>query len=80
MNLTNREKQLVTLAYYQGSCDNAKVASRLEQYDILDKATVIAATRVLEELGLEYPDTTEINTFWKEMEEITIYLCKEGQR
>lgn len=80
MNLTNREKQLVILAYYQGSCDNAKVASRLEQHDMLDKATVIAATRVLEELGLEYPDTTEINTFWREMEEITTYLCKEGQR
>jgi hypothetical protein len=47
---------------------------------MLDKATVIAATRVLEELGLEYPDTTEINTFWREMEEITTYLCKEGQR
>ena len=80
MNLTNREKQLVTLAYYQGSCDNAKVSARQEMFHVLDEAAIESATRVLEELGLDYPDTQDIEVFWKEMDEITLYLCKEGQR
>tara|TARA_R110002012_G_scaffold50936_2_gene131866 strand:+ start:5292 stop:5534 length:243 start_codon:yes stop_codon:yes gene_type:complete len=80
VNLTNREKQLVTLAYYQGSCDNAKVSARHEMFAVLDQAAIESATRVLEELGLEYPNTQDIEAFWKEMDEITLYLCKEGQR
>jgi hypothetical protein len=80
VNLTNREKQLVTLAYYQGSCDNAKVSARQEMFSLLDKAAIESASRVLEELGLEYPDTTELKAFWNEMEHITLYLCKEGNR
>ena len=80
MNLTNREKQLVTLAYYQGSCDNCKVSARQEMFPVLDKAAIVSATRVLEELGLEYPDTEDLLKFYKEMEEITLYLCKEGNK
>lgn len=80
MNLTNREKQLVTLAYYQGSCDNCKVSAKRESFPMLDNAARIAAQQLLEELGLEYPDTQDIDAFFNEMEHITIYLCKEGQR
>ena len=77
MNLTNREKQLVTLAYYQGSCDNTKISIPVEKHALLDKAVIESSTRVLEELGLEYPDTTELKAFREEMENITFYLCKE---
>ena len=80
MNLTNREKQLVTLAYYQGSCDNCKVSAKRESFTMLDNAARLAAQQLLEELGLEYPDTQDIDAFFNEMEHITIYLCKEGQR
>ena len=80
MNLTNREKQLVTLAYYQGSCDNAKVSARKEMFPILDQAAKVSASKLLEELGLEYPDTTDLFNFYQEMEEITLYLCKENNK
>ena len=80
MNLTNREKQLVTLAYYQGSCDNCKVYAKRESFPMLDNAARIAAQQLLEELGLEYPDTQDLDAFFNEMEEITTYLCKESQR
>ena len=80
MNLTNREKQLVTLAYYQGSCDNAKVSARREMFPMLDNAAVLSATKLLDELGLEYPDTEDLHKFYQEMEEITLYLCKEGNK
>ena len=49
-------------------------------FAVLDQAAIESATRVLEELGLEYPNTQDIEAFWKEMDEITLYLCKEGQR
>ena len=80
MNLTKREKQLVTLAYYQGSCDNCKVSAKRETFTMLDNAARLAAQQLLEELGLEYPDTQDIDAFFNEMEEITTYLCKESQR
>jgi hypothetical protein len=77
--LTNREKQLVTLAYYQGSCDNCKASSKPESYQMLDDSARVASTKLLEELGLEYPDTKELDSFLDEMEEITMYLCKESK-
>lgn len=77
--LTNREKQLVTLAYYQGSCDNCKASSKPESYQMLDDSARVASTKLLEELGLEYPDTKELDSFLDEMEEITLYLCKESK-
>ena len=77
--LTNREKQLVTLAYYQGSCDNCKASSKPESYQMLDDSARVASTKLLEELGLEYPDTEELDSFLDEMEEITMYLCKESK-
>ena len=77
MNLTNREKQLVTLAYYHGSSDNEKTKNPPEMYPVLDKAARLSATKLLEELGLEYPDTTDLFNFYQEMEELTLYLCKE---
>jgi len=80
MNLTNREKQLVTLAYYQGSCDNCKVSAKREDFPMLNNAARLASEQLLEELGLEYPDTQDIDAFFNEMEEITTYLCKESQR
>ena len=80
MNLTNREKQLVTLAYYQGSCDNEKTKNPKEMFPMLDRAAIESATKLLEELGLDYPNTDDLYKFYDEMEEITLYLCKEGQR
>ena len=74
MNLTNREKQLVTLAYYQGSCDNCKVSAKRESFPMLDNAARLAAQQLLEELGLEYPDTQDLDAFFNEMEEITTCL------
>ena len=53
MNLTNREKQLVTLAYYQGSCDNCKITSKPELHGMLSNAAFESSTKLLEELGLE---------------------------
>ena len=77
MNLTNREKELVTAAYYHGSADNEKTKSPKEMHPMLDRAARLSATKLLEELGLEYPDTTDLFNFYQEMEELTLYLCKE---
>ena len=77
--LTNREKQLVTLAYYQGSCDNCKATTKPELHEMLSNSARLASTKLLEELGLEYPDTDELDNFLDEMEEITLYLCKESK-
>ncbi len=84
--LDNREKRLVTLAYYQGTCDNAKVMNELlsqkdrHKEDTLDQAVLYSTTKVLAELGLEFPSSWENEDLYKylqEMEEITAYLCKE---
>ena len=86
--LDNREKRLVTLAYYQGTCDNAKVMNELlsqkdrHEEDTLDQAVIYSTTKVLAELGLEFPSTWENEDLYKylqEMEEITAYLCKEDK-
>ena len=78
--LSNREKELVTLAYYQGSCDNYKLSVSSEKFANLDKAVVESALSVLEELGLRLPQLGELDEYFKEMEEITLYLCKESNR
>ena len=44
---------------------------------MLDRAARLSATKLLEELGLQYPDIVELYKFYEEMEEITLYLCKE---
>jgi len=77
MNLTNYEKQLVTAAYYHGSADNEKTKTPKEMHPMLDRAARLSATKLLEELGLQYPDIVELYKFYEEMEEITLYLCKE---
>ena len=78
--LSNREKELVTLAYYQGSADNSKLSVGLEKFETLDKAVVESSLSVLEELGLRLPQLGELDEYFKEMEEITLYLCKESNR
>jgi hypothetical protein len=78
--LSNREKELVTLAYYQGSCDNYKLSVSSEKFANLDKAVIESSLSVLEELGLRLPQLGELDEYFKEMEEITLYLCKESNR
>ena len=78
--LSNREKELVTLAYYQGSADNYKLSVGAEKFETLDKAVIESSLSVLEELGLRLPQIGELEDFFKEMEEITLYLCKESNR
>ena len=78
--LSNREKELVTLAYYQGSSDNYKLSVSSEKFAVLDKAVVESALSVLEELGLRLPQIGELDEYFAEMEEITQYLCKESNR
>jgi hypothetical protein len=84
--LSNREKKLVTLAYYQGTCDNSEIVNdllpRKEKFDIsfLKRAVYRSTSKVLDEFGLDFPDTGEFNDLYDylcEMEEITAYLCKE---
>ena len=48
MNLTNREKELVTAAYYHGSADNEKTKSPKEMHPMLDRAARLSATKLLE--------------------------------
>ena len=78
--LSNREKELVTLAYYQGSADNYKLSVGAEKFETLDKAVIESSLSVLEELGLRLPQIGELEDYFKEMEEITLYLCKESNR
>jgi hypothetical protein len=54
--------------------------AKVDQHSLLDKAVIESTTKFLEELGLEYPDTTGLQDFWDEMENITFYLCKENQK
>ncbi len=86
--LSNREKKLVTLAYYQGTCDNSEIVNdllpRKEKFNIsfLKRAVYRSTSKVLDEFGLEFPDTDEFNDLYDylaEMEEITGYLCKEDK-
>ena len=58
--LSNREKELVTLAYYQGSADNYKLSVGAEKFETLDKAVIESSLSVLEELGLRLPQIGEL--------------------
>jgi hypothetical protein len=78
--LSNREKELVTLAYYQGSADNYKLSVGSEKFTTLDKAVIESTLSVLEELGLRLPQLGELEEYFAELEEITLYLCKESNR
>ena len=75
--LSNREKELVTLAYYQGTCDNQLVADPKADKVLIREAVKVATEKVLEELGLSLPNATEFNAFMDEMDEITKILLKE---
>ena len=78
--LSNREKMLVALAYYQGACDNVKVHSPKDKHEMLQDAAMKSADGILIELGISMPDISEskdLYDFMWEMEEITKILCKE---
>ena len=76
--LSNREKELVTLAYYQGTCDNQLISEPNADEKLIRDAVKIATIKVLEELGLNLPDSSEFNAFMDEMDEITKILIKEN--
>lgn len=76
--LSNREKELVTLAYYQGTCDNQLISEPNADEKMIREAVKIATVKVLEELGLNLPDSSEFNAFMDEMDEITKILIKEN--
>lgn len=76
--LSNREKELVTLAYYQGTCDNQLISEPNADEKLIRDAVKIATVKVLEELGLNLPDSSEFNAFMDEMDEITKILIKEN--
>jgi len=75
--LSNREKELCTLAYYQGTCDNQLLSNPKENEQVVREAVKVATEKVLEELGLHLPDATEFNAFMDELDEITKILLKE---
>ena len=78
--LSNREKKLVALAYYQGACDNVKVHSPKDKHEMLQDAALKSTEGVLEEFGISMPDFKEMDDLYdymQEMEEITKILCKE---
>ena len=80
--LSNREKKLVALAYYQGACDNVKVHSHKDRHEMLQDAALKSADGVLAEFGISMPDFKEMDDLYdymQEMEEITKILCKEGE-
>ena len=80
--LSNREKMLVALAYYQGACDNEKVRNSKDKHEMLQDAALKSADGVLIELGISMPNISEskdLYDFMQEMEEITKILCKEGE-
>jgi len=76
--LSNREKELVTLAYYQGTCDNQLISDPKADEKLTREAVKVATIKVLEELGLNLPDASEFNDFMDEMDEITKILIKEN--
>jgi hypothetical protein len=76
--LSNREKELVTLAYYQGTCDNQLLSDPKTDEKMIREAVKIATEKVLEELGLNLPDASEFNAFMDELDEITKILLKEN--
>ena len=76
MMLSNREKELCALAYYQGVCDNQILDDRSEAV-IIRKSVNIATNKILRELGLNIPDKTDFNAFLDEMDIISKLLLKE---
>ncbi len=80
--LSNKEKMLVTLAYYQGACDNMKYYTPHERHENLQNGAIKSANSVLKEFGLGMPnvhETTDLYNYMDEMEEITGILCKEDE-
>jgi len=77
--LSGREKELVTLAYYHGTCDNAILSDPKIDIDLHRKSVGLATQKVLNELGLDVPDPKEFMDFMKELEVITQYLLKEDE-
>ena len=80
--LSNKEKMLVTLSYYQGACDNVKMHSPRDKHEMLQEAALRSAQGILEELGISMPNAWEskdLYDFMQEMEEITGILCKEDE-
>jgi hypothetical protein len=71
--LTNREKQLIILAYYQGGSD----VFGTEFTKKVTSARIKTIKSILSELGLEYPDVDDFEKFMNELNVITEYLCKE---
>ena len=80
--LSNKEKMLVALSYYQGACDNVKVHSPRDKHEMLQEAALRSSQGVLEELGISMPtawESKDLYDFMQEMEEITGILCKEEE-
>jgi hypothetical protein len=77
--LSGREKELVTLAYYHGTCDNAILNDAAIDIPLHRKSVGLATEKVLNELGLDLPDPKEFMDFMKELEVITQYLLKEDE-
>ena len=77
--LSNREKMLVALAYYQGACDNVKVHSPEDKHEMLQDAAIKSTEGVLRELGISInlKEMDDLYDYMQEMEEITKILCKE---
>lgn len=80
--LSNREKMLVTLSYYQGACDNVKMHTPIEKHEMLQNAVIASTSKILEELGIGMPNPSEnkdLYDYMQEMEQITGILCKEDE-
>ena len=80
--LSNKEKMLVTLSYYQGACDNVKMHSPRDKHEMLQNAVIASTSKILEELGIGMPNPFEnkdLYDYMQEMEEITGILCKEDE-
>ena len=77
--LSGREKELVTLAYYHGTCDNAILSDPNIDIDLHRKSVGLATQKVLKELGLNLPDPKEFMDFMNELEVITQNLLKEDE-
>ena len=77
--LSNREKILFAIAYYQGTADNFAGSRGFDQ-EWAHAHAINCANDVLDELGLkiETPILKEIVEYNKEMDEITHFLCKEA--
>ena len=77
--LSNREKMLVALAYYQGACDNVKMHTPVEKHEMLQDGALKSTEGVLRELGISInlKEMDDLYDYMQEMEEITKILCRE---